>query len=239
MLKSKIQSWFRQNGHFAGGLHLLALTGSDPRLLARLQGYLHGQWVPDAAKQSLRAALQAWLRASPPQNPKTKNQTGRSEIPHRRPGNQKPKTPEPAGILALRAEARLLHKRHADLKGRLNLMAEDADNYTDAQRAEVATRIMAEVIPALDGIYDRIRHWKATGQAPRPPKERDIVRETVGKMNRLQKILPPRISKLRKYLREGKRGGKVLSEQELMAYKAELLEKETEKAKLEGDLGVG
>lgn len=246
MLREEIQTWFRTDGYFAAGLRLLAMTGEQPQLLARLQGYLRGTWVPDSAKQSLRGALKVYLLRTVDGGPQTvthvqnvvnsvtatKFATSTDHEAHKTPPT------EPATITALRAEAKLLHKRQADLKGRLNLMAEDSDNFTDAQRAEVAREIMEEVIPALDNIYDQIRSWKSTGQMPKPSNEQDIIQETVAKMNKLQKILPPRISKLKKYLREKKRNGKELSEKELQTYRSELLDKETELAKLKAELGL-
>lgn len=152
------------------------------------QCYLSAAWVPDEVDEALQAALSSWM-----------NENHEADVPAVIPAtptvDDVPQLPtivttaEPAAVTDIRVRARLKHKEHSEAKATLNQMCkpEIEDRYTDAERYEVAARIMREIIPALDGYYDSIREYEATGEVPKK-EESNVVQETVRKMQRVQSL---------------------------------------------------
>ena len=225
-LVQQIQNWFARDGSFIEGTTLLMQTGA---ITSRFQRYFSAPYVPDEIERQLKASLVAYLdihandipiREAQPVE-KVKKPVGMSE---NRTIVQNPDIPdleEPIQILALRQEARKLHKRQAMLHGQLSVVASDGERY------ELAKEIMEEVIPNLDRIYDTIRAWQKTGELPTAAKSDDGFRRGVELMKRLNS-LKPRISRLKALLKKTN-----LDPKERQKYEKELREKELEVVEIE------
>ena len=230
-LVKQIQNWFAKNGSFIEGTTLLMQTGANT---ARFQRYFSAPYVPEPVERQLRTLLTAYLdihandlpvedaqavETAPEASKMTENRTNvqNSVIPN---------LEEPLQILALRQEARKLHKRQAMLHGQLSVVA------TDGERYELAKEIMEEVIPNLDRIYDTIRAWEKTGDLPTAAKSDDGFRRGVELMKRLNS-LKPRISRLKSLLKKTSP-----DPDERQKYEKELKEKELEVLEIEEQINL-
>lgn len=226
-LADQIRAWL-EDGCYLDGVALYRRTGGAYPVRT-FEGYEHAPYVPEATERLLRAALLDHLATLPPPPPEA-GPLGEADIEELVPvatGGRSQAGQEPDGILRLRLEARLLHKRHALLHARLY------DEPEEEKRYELAEEIMETLIPGLDSIYDSIRNWQATGELPLEAKpDGDVVQDTVRKMQRIQS-LASRISRLKGALK------KKLPDSEAQAYQKELAEKQVEKKRLETELGLG
>lgn len=108
---------------------------------------------------------------------------------------------EPDAVVALRKRGIVLKKEEAAIHGKLKALGlrEDAHLY-QKELHELAMKMMFEVQPGLDEVYDALRAWENKGILPVPGQVR-IVQETVIKMKR-RESLKQMISKHRRALKE-------------------------------------
>lgn len=177
-MKEQIQTWLTHGGSYRDGYYLLEKVGAEEGVLRPLRAGLDLPYIKPAMKESLRQALQSLLDSIP---------EGVQVISA---------AAEPQAIKDLRQKARELHKEHAYLKAQLINSAGEDDRYI------LAERIMENVIPSLDDLYDRIREWETTGRV-RGESRREIVSEVVQKLNRRGSIRSI-ISRLKKQLQDPK-----------------------------------
>lgn len=177
-MKEQIHTWLKENGSYRDGYYLLEKMGADEMVLRPLRAGLDLPFIKPAMKNSLREALQNLVDSIP---------DGVQVISA---------AAEPQAIKDLRDKAKTLHKEHAYLKAQLISSPTDDDRYV------LAERIMDNVIPQLDDIYDRIREWEMTGRV-RGESRREIVSEVVQKLNRRGSIRSI-ISRLKKQLQDPK-----------------------------------
>ncbi|MBK8880746.1 MAG: hypothetical protein IPN74_20235 [Haliscomenobacter sp.] len=105
---------------------------------------------------------------------------------------------EPAGVRALREKAKGLHKKQAYYHALMSEASRELDTpERQAKLLEFAQKIMDEIQPAMDQVYEEIGHWKETGQAPPEGDAQDGVRQ----QKRLLSIRSS-ISRYRKMIRE-------------------------------------
>lgn len=210
MLSNLIQQWLDEDGAFSQGVHYYQQCGGAYPY-SYFRGFLQQKYIQSAIKQELRRQLQRYVQAHPP-----------TEIEKRVPTTKKA---EPAAIATLRQRAKKLHKEQGMLHAQLSTVQ------SDQERFDLAWRIMVEVIPGLDQIYDQIREFEVTGVLPAEPVASDLVREIVEKMQRVYS-LRSRVSRLRGLLK------KPLEQGKRKEYEQELKEKEDLLGELEGELGL-
>jgi len=219
----QIKSYLQNGGTFVDGVLLLKRAGRD---VSSFERYTKGNYVPISVDDSLIAALQHFLEsrqevsefATIVQN----SDTSMSEIPSNV-GNLV-KAPEPPSIIALRAQGRMMHKKHSVLHEAMR------NAKTDSERYEIAKEIMDSHIPKTDAIYNQIRKWEKEGVEPGMPGKEDVIKETVAKMKRVG-VLRPRISRLKNWLRDTK-----LDDVKRQKFEVELVDKDTELKGLENEL---
>lgn len=228
-VSQQIQRWFDTDGCFLDGVALYSRVGG-PYPVRTFEGYESAPFVPDRIEGLLWSSLRAYLEAHPVEEVAETVETPEtvvSETVKQAVSAQAPpvREDEPEAIRALRNKARLLHKRQALVHAKLH------EAETDEERYALAEETMEEIVPGLDGIYDSIREWQATGVVPAAPQP-DVVADTVKKMLRISS-LASRISRLKGLLKN-----KGLSDVERQGYEKELLEKEVEKDGIEKELGL-
>jgi HPt (histidine-containing phosphotransfer) domain-containing protein len=206
-MKEQIKTWLKENGSYRDGYYLLEKIGADESVLRPLRAGLDLPFIKPAMKNRLREALQ-YLIDSIPEGVQVISAAA-----------------EPQAVKDLRDKAKSLHKEHAYLKAQLLNSASDEDRYV------LAERIMDNVIPQLDDIYDRIREWEATGRV-RGESRREIVSEVVQKLNRRGSIRSI-LSRLKKQLQE-----KDLSESERQEAEKKIVEVSAELEEIEQFLEI-
>ena len=220
-MRKRILSWFKKDCPYYEGVAIYRQT-CGPYAPQLFEQYLTGHFVPDDIEKRLKYALECYLEAH-----QDETEGLEEEEQHEVPDQEAPtdKIEEPKAISNLRESAKLLHKRHAMLHSELRIAG------TDKKRLELASDIMENVIPELDGIYDRIRDWQNTGELPAELSTVDTVQDTVKKMLHVAS-LKSRISRLTGFMK------KQLSASDRQKYEEEKLEKEIELAELEALLGL-
>lgn len=230
-LREQIIHWL-DDGYYLQGVALYRQVGGIYPINI-FEGYEEANYVPEALEQKLRFALETYLSDNPifeqeiiyhPPKPKPSH-LKQVEIP-----TPTPSVNLPIQIIRLKEQAKKLHKRQDDLKTRHNLMVEEAAKFSDQQRYHIAHKLLGEVTPQLDSIYDRIREWEKTGEVPAVAKN-DIVRDTVKKMQTI-KYRNERISKIKRLLKQKP------SQERKAELEKELLEKQVEVKKLKDELGL-
>lgn len=219
-MRKRILSWFKKDCPYYEGVAIYRQTGG-PYPSQMFEQYLTGHFVPDDVEKRLKYALECYLNAN--QDEAAPQEEEDSEAPDQE--THTTKTEEPKAISNLRESAKPLHKRQAMLHSELRV----ADS--DKKRLEIASEIMENIIPDLDGIYDRIREWQNTGELPSETSTIDAVQDTVKKMLHVAS-LKSRISRLTGFMK------KQLSAADRQKYEEEKLEKEIELAELEAILGL-
>lgn len=189
--------------------------------MRQLEGHAKRRYVDPAGKALLRRLLEEQLGEREVYDGRIKHTTNPSE-------SADPEEPET--IVALRQEAIPLHKEYSHLKAELFRMVVDDNKYSNEDRYTIAYKIMQEVLPTTDAIYDQIRAWNENGTLPPGPEDR-IKADTVKKVQRVYS-LRSRISRLKSSLK-----GK-LDDKKRKEYEAELLDKEIEVQQLELELGM-
>lgn len=174
MLREQIQTWIEHNGSYRDGYYLLEKIGTDEAVLRSLRSGLEATYIKKSQKDRLRGELERLLASLPADVPVISAAA------------------EPQAIKDLRDEARTLHKEHAYLKARLIAAGSNEERY------DLADRIMSEIIPTLDDIYDQVREWERTGRV-RGESRREIVSQVVQKLNRRGSIRSA-LSRLKKQL---------------------------------------
>ena len=230
---TQIRAWLI-DGYYLQGVELYRQVGGAFPMSA-FEGYEEANYVPKDVENRLRYALEQYVTGAPIfeqttiHHPQKEAKTFGQNMSNVVVATTTP-TSEPDAILRLRKEARQLHKRQDDLKSRINLMAENPTRFKDHERYQVAEELIDVVTPELDGIYDRIRDWKKTGELPAVAKN-NIVKDTVKKMQKLA-ALKSRVSRLKGML------NKRMLEVDRNKYEKELLEKRVEVKELEEELGI-
>jgi hypothetical protein len=229
-MRAKIIDWFERDCPFHEGFLLLTDAGGNtmPYLRVVSSPNVSAYWREKMAAE-LNAIAAQMPESVAPENPTADDETEKE--PSKRfskpiEGGFFEKKAEPQAVLDLRAEAKKLHKRHAFLHAGLAGAADDA------ARFKLAEEILESIVPRLDEIYDAIRKYSETGDAPQPADRRAIVKETVEKMKRLDS-LEPRISRLKKMIENGG-----LAPRDLKKYDAELAAKLAEAVVLREELGL-
>lgn len=218
-----IQAWLLESGSFSDGLDLYRqIRGDLP--VSYFEKQLYQPYVNPFVKQKLRERLESYLLQKPP----TKNNLQQPPIHP----EENTKKIEPLVITGLRSEAKALHKRHSYLHAKLTIVQ------SNQERFELAKMIMEKVIPALDDIYDQIREWESTGTLPNEPDHDQEALKKGALMYKKLESLRPRISKLKKWIQEGKRGSTVLNTSAIAEYEAEKRHKEEEVKTLLETLGL-
>lgn len=227
-MEELIQQWLDENGAFSVGVTLYQSTGQRA-YQSKFAKALKKRWVDPEEKALLRRLLEKYVQYD------QKEEQKYVPIPDRSHAEEKVEVSnsreEPAEIKSLRDLAIPLHKEYSHLKAELYLMTTDKDKYNDKDRYEVAKKIMEDVLPETDEIYDQIKAWQEDGILPTSPQD-DVVKQTVEKMQRVYS-LRPRISRLKKWV-----SGDDLNDEKRKEYEKELLEKELELASLEKELGL-
>lgn len=228
-LKTEIEKYL-YDGYFAQGVRILAqLPGISPFQLTYFNNFLQSSYVPTGVETELRELIKNHLSALPVtvDNPEAKaaiEARERQKIKKAVAGTwweevwARPNVPEAIGEYYL--TARRLHKEHSHLHA---VMAEAAMSNDKKKAFAVAQKIMEEVIPELDAIYDAVRKWLETGT---------IIEVNVGQSEDLKQYkreqhLRNKRSKLRQWLDRGQKrstGGKwvTMTKSEIEKYTAEL-----------------
>ncbi len=227
LIATMIQQWFNTQGSFVDGVHLLRQAGADRGLVASLERHCQGPYLAPAAQAELKHHLQLFLDAHPVEAVEIVEIVEAIPTPL---ANQTKATPtssplgsnlsEPLPIRQLRAQAIPLHREHSHVKTLLSVAA------TDEERYKLAQRIMEQIIPALDNIYDQIRHFEKTGEIPTPKLPKSEKQKLLEAFKRMR-TLSPRISKLKSLLKR-----KDLDGVKRKKYEKELLDKELELAQI-------
>lgn len=222
----RIRKWFNDGCPFYEGVAIYRQTGG-PYSLSMFEGYLQAPWVPSDIEQHLKYALECYLEANAGDQEDPEPEQSPEGHPNQ-PINQSThtQTTEPQAIQNLRRSAIPLHKRQAMLHTELRICDDESTRYG------IAREIMEEVIPELDGIYDRIREWEETGELPSEASTLTVVQDTVRKMQRVNSI-NSRISRLNGFLKKQN-----LSAGDRKKYEKEKLEKDLELAELSRELGL-
>lgn len=199
---------------FAAGYHILAKQGADlvtKNILVRMRTVVAMEETPD---RYLVGKLAYALDRLP------ENADAAPATPAKKTPPIADAVPDAPATVGTSPRAKALHKQHAHTHALL-VTAE-----TDEQRAEHATAIMENIVPALDAEYDRLR---AAGDTPQPEEEIAVAPiltdDSAAQLRKLQSIRT-RISTIRKHLAtaQGKRRADL---------EKELALKTAEKARLE------
>jgi len=190
-IRKRAQAWLKDRGSFLDGVGLLESEGGRNAL--RYAPILKQQFVSQRNIERLRADVISMIGRLPADvdpAPST------SPAPASAPGINGPqKVPDTPRITAIRNQQVMLHKQRSDLKSRLTARAlDDPDNYTDADRYDLAVEIMATV-PLLDELYDQTRRFEAEGIEPADDAQL-IRRQTVAEMKE-RSNLRTKISRLK------------------------------------------
>lgn len=228
-MKELIQQWLDEDGPLAYGITLYQSTG-ETAYAGRFAKAAKRRWEEPEDRALLRRLLEDYIDYHPEEKP------AYEPIPDYEPTTKETASPirqeeEPEAVRALRQKAIPLHKRYSHLKAQLHTMITDRDKYKDQDRYQIAREIIEDVLPPTDEIYDQIRDWENDGTLPPDPQD-DLVQQTVNKMQRVYS-LRPRISRLKKWIKDGKTKANKRKE-----YEKELLDKELELAELEKELGL-
>ena len=210
-MHNEIKAWLSGNRGFLPGLRIYRnINGKYP--LSIFTGYTKANFVPPVVMARLVEAFRIYLREVPVSAAPIEETTVRSTIPKT---TDTAVTSEPAAIQSLRLQARSIHKQHAHIKSQLISATADEDRYGYARK------IMEEIIPSLDRIYDQIRQWESTGEIPAIIENKPD--------DRYKKInsVAPRISRLKKLL-----GDEKLTPAKRQKYEKELVDKQILLAKL-------
>jgi hypothetical protein len=192
-MENAVQIWFKEGCDFYAGVTLLHEAGGDIQAFAP---YLSESFIPSSKREQLKALINGIsLNQSKPPFIQSNRPFIQSNPHFTDPRPLKGSAPEHPTITQLREKARMLHKHHADCHAQLQVEPEQEKRYT------LIVEIMQTIIPTLDGIYDSIREYKATGALPVDSGQRTVdnyetgLRDGVVKFQRLQN-LKSRLSKL-------------------------------------------
>lgn len=196
-IRQRAQAWLKDRGSFLEGVQLLESEGGRNAL--RYAPILKQQFVSRADIERLRSDVVLLVGRLPAdENPAAPTSPAPAAVPGR---NGPQKVPDTPRITAIRNQQVMLHKQRSDLKSRLTARAlDDPDNYTDAERYELAIEIMATV-PALDELYDQTRRFEAEGIEPADDAQM-IRRQTVAEMQE-RSNLRSKISRTKKLADKG------------------------------------
>lgn len=159
-MREELIMFISQGGAFRAGYDLLQRAGHMPP--AHLVGVMQRGSVLPSDMDALIAALKAVLRDLP------------AEVVTEA---------EPEAIADLRRQGKHLLKLRAHLRGMLRQASSDGERY------DIAHRIMSEVVPRIDTVYDAVRAWERNGSVPHQvSSEEAIVAETVQKFKRRESL---------------------------------------------------
>lgn len=241
-------------GSYAERVRTLAqCPGVLPSRLAYFRGYLSRPYIPPHIDRELSAALLVFF----PETGETVAETG---VSHHISATQEQvkivgavsgtfwggifanKSTVPGEVAQLYSRALVLHKHHS----RLHALMCDAAQAGKRKRAhDLAIEIMEEIIPELDKIYDAARHWAETGSLPAGRTRDEVVKDTIEKMKRIQRLREKR-SRLKGYLKKGERevwmdgvkSWEGLTPKSIMEIENEVLEGRVEERQLMDELGL-
>jgi hypothetical protein len=216
----EIREWFAGGCLFFKGVALYQRIGGEVPV-SYFTGYYNATFIPPLVKDRLKHCLKSYLK----QHSVAAHETNINKVAETTPVLVTKEKVTPEAIQKLHNRAKKLHKQHALLHSNLRQSDSPEDRY------EICVLIMEDVIPQLDGIYDRIKTWEKTGKLP-AVSDNDVVRNTVKKMNRRLSIIP-RISRLKKFLENDQLDKKLKQK-----YEKELLDKQLELAKIENELEI-
>lgn len=220
MLSNQIQDWLTNSGSFAAGLDLLA-QANNATAHNSLGQYLSFPFIPPHAHAELTDCLKQYLIA----HPATVSHT--STVP---PAGTSPRDVEPPEIIRLRTKGRHLLKERDAHRAQLLQMVDEEEKYTDQDRHLTAIAIM-EIQADIDDVYQTIELYQLDGTLPTVDSKRDIVKETVNKMNRLGSVRSA-VSRLKKRI------DKMEESPEKTKLKTEMMAKQVEIDNLKDELGL-
>lgn len=131
----------------------------------------------------------------------------------------------PPAIQHLLDKAKSLMKVRADAHSKMKVAATDSERYTYAQT------IIEDCTPQIDELYEKIDHWRATGEIPQEGIMVDAIRKAVGWTKQL-KSARTQVGKIKKKLKT------VVSEQERVELQQRLAKHEANIEELVNKLDV-
>ena len=211
MLSNQIQDWLTNAGSFAAGLDLLA-QANNATAHNSLAQYLSFPFIPPHAHVELTDCLKQYLI----EHPATMRHSPQSQ-----PAAASYRVEDPPEIVRLRTKGRHLLKERDAHRAQLLQMVDEEEKYTDQDRYLTATAIM-EIQADIDDVYQNIELYQVDGTLPTVDSKRDIVKETVNKMNRLGSVRSA-VSRLKKRIdKMGESPEKTTLETEMMAKQVEI-----------------
>lgn len=218
--------WDEAGRDYRAGFLLLQQHGAcSPQMMHLLGGFARGGWVPRPERETLEGHLLAAAKSASTTTKAIPTAAPPRPIEPPRADKNGKKGDEPPEIVALRAAAIPLHKEHSHLHALLTAAK------TDKERFALADKIMRDIIPALDRIYDRIREWEKTGTLPAIPTAAAPVADGAKLVKRLQSLRAQR-SRIRKELAAAKTDAERVKKAE------EIQKRETEIAEVEAQLNA-
>ena len=208
--------WFQKGVEIYERLYGKAEAGSYRR-------YIGTHYVPTEVEKQLEYLLRNYAEEHPDSNP-SPNATPITESGKKIVYITKPANEEPKAILSLREKARQLHKRHDAKNAELRHAKDDQTRYA------ISYEIMEIIIPALDELYDKIRHFESTGETITQPV--NSIKKNIIEMFKRRDTLKPRISKIKGILK------KPLDDARRQELNKELLNKELELKQINEQLDV-
>lgn len=215
-MQSEIRQYLR-DGYFAQGVALLRRCDVvAPGVLRHYEQYLSRPYVPSGVEADLQGLLRGFLVEESPVKPpdplKGEPTEGRASEPTRDDAGttnlggfwaglaQRRELPDE--IMALRDRAIELHKRESLVHGQMGVAARAGKQKV---AYELAREIMEEIRPELDGIYDAVRAWEATGKLTVKQMAADSPEKTVLEQMKRLKYCNERVSRINRWLTDGYR----------------------------------
>lgn len=196
MLSNHIYTWLNEDGSFTEGLVLHSRVGQS-RTHESLRTYLSFHIIPQVAMDQLTADLRTYLINNPPSVvvPAVVDPVA----PPRKTSQPKVDTQLPQAIKDLHAHGKALLKERDAHRAQLVQQAQHPDKFTNNDR-HLTAKVVMEVQAEIDDVYLRIERYHSEGQLPAAGSTRQIVAETVQKMNRMGSLRSA-ISRLNKRLK--------------------------------------
>lgn len=215
----KIAAWL-QEPFFLDSLEILKDLGISTN---RYESFLQGGFVPNAIEEEIKIIILQHYdpkKATQPSTLETQNLKNEPVIQEKPSANSQ----EPSAIQELKNRAKPLHKLQSHLHEQLRHAT------TDEERYDIAHQMMSEVRPALDAIYNKIRHWEQTKEVP---FVLSLEAEKAVEMMKRRESLKPRISRLKGWIKSEK-----VAESDKAKHRIELEEKEAELAQIKKELNL-
>lgn len=208
-INQSIADWIENDHNFQQGIRILSLITPGHHW----EKYRGSHFAPFQEKSNLKKELISHYDENDDQRSQVKTTLLTTEK----------EVEIPESILMIKQKNKKLHGLNDKLHSELSLIK------SKGRRYEIARIIMMEIIPELNRNYNMIREWERSGKEP-PTAEMEVIKDTVQKSKQILS-LTPRISKLKRWVKEAK----TIEEKE--KHQAELEEKEKTLAELKIELG--